>query len=117
MFRKHGVFASSELGERMSDPFSTPPAPSGGGDKKEKVAAGLLAIFLGALGIHKFYLGGKQQKTAGIVMLVITLVGSCLFFLGPIVMGIIAFIEGIIYLTKDDAEFNATYGYGDKAWF
>jgi hypothetical protein len=26
-------------------------------------------------------------------------------------------IEGIIYLTKDDAEFDATYGHGDKAWF
>lgn len=102
----------------MSDPFSTPPAPSSGGSgKKEKVAAGLLAIFLGALGIHKFYLGGKQQKTAGIIMLVICLVGSCLLFVGPIVMGIIAFIEGILYLTKDDAEFEATYGSGDKAWF
>jgi TM2 domain-containing membrane protein YozV len=103
----------------MSDPFSmpVPPPPSGGSNKKEKVAAGLLAIFLGSLGIHKFYLGGKQQKTSGIVMLVITIVGSCLFFIGPVVMGIIAFIEGIIYLTKDDADFDATYGYGDKAWF
>lgn len=97
------------------DPFSTPPAPAA--NKKEKIAAGLLAIFLGFLGIHKFYLGGKQQKTAGVIMLVISLVGSCLFFLGPIVIGIIAFIEGILYLTKDDAEFDATYGYGDKAWF
>ena len=50
-------------------------------------------------------------------MLVITIVGACLFFIGPIVMSIIALIEGIIYLTKDDAEFNASYGYGDKAWF
>ncbi|MCE2817815.1 MAG: TM2 domain-containing protein [Ilumatobacteraceae bacterium] len=102
----------------MSDPFSMPvPPPPGGGNKKEKVAAGLLAIFLGGLGIHKFYLGGKQQKTAGIIMLVVWVVGFCLFFVGPIVIGIIAFIEGIIYLTKDDAEFQATYGDGDKAWF
>ncbi len=102
----------------MSDPFSTTPPPApGGGDKKEKIAAGLLAIFLGALGIHKFYLGGKQQKTAGIVMLIVTIVGSCLLFLGPIVMGVIALIEGILYLTKDDAEFDRVYGYGDKAWF
>ncbi len=93
------------------------PPPPGGGNKKEKVAAGLLAIFLGGLGIHKFYLGGKQQKTAGIIMLVVWVVGFCLFFVGPIVIGIIAFIEGIIYLTKDDAEFQATYGDGDKAWF
>ena len=102
----------------MSDPFSMPvPPPPSGGNKKEKVAAGLLAIFLGGLGIHKFYLGGKQQKTAGIIMLVVSIVGICLFFIGPIVIGIIAFIEGIIYLTKDDADFQATYGDGDKAWF
>ena len=103
----------------MSDPFSmpVPPPPGGGSSKKEKVAAGLLAIFLGSLGIHKFYLGGKQQKSAGIVMLVISLVGACLFGLGPIVMGIIALVEGIIYLTKDDYEFQSTYADGDKAWF
>lgn len=103
----------------MSDPFGNPPpVPAGGGKSgKEKIAAGLLAIFLGSLGIHKFYLGGKSQKNAGIVMLLVTLLGTCLFFLGPIVMGIIALIEGIIYLTKDDAEFDATYGHGDKAWF
>jgi TM2 domain-containing membrane protein YozV len=103
----------------MSDPFPpyVPPAPGGGSNKKEKVAAGLLAIFLGTLGIHKFYLGGKQQKTAGIIMLVISIVGSCLFFVGPVVIGIIALIEGILYLTKDDYDFQATYGDGDKAWF
>jgi hypothetical protein len=50
-------------------------------------------------------------------MLVITVLGSCAFFIGPIVMGIIALIEGIVYLTKDDAEFQSTYGAGDKAWF
>jgi TM2 domain-containing membrane protein YozV len=103
----------------MSDPFSmpVPPPPGGGSNKKEKIAAGLLAIFLGSLGIHKFYLGGKQQKTAGIIMLVISIVGTCLFFIGPVVIGIIALIEGIIYLTKDDYDFQATYGDGDKAWF
>ena len=101
----------------MSDPFSTVPSPPSGSSSKEKVAAGLLAIFLGSLGIHKFYLGGKQQKTAGIIMLVVSLVGTCAFFIGPVVIGIIAFIEGIVYLTKDDAEFQSTYVAGDKAWF
>ena len=99
----------------MSDPFSSPPLPPGP-SSKDKVAAGLLAIFLGSLGLHKFYLGGKQQKTAGIVMLVISIVGSCAFFIGPVVMGIIALIEGIVYLTKDDSEFQTTYVSGDKAW-
>lgn len=103
----------------MSDPFDLPaPAPgSSGAGQKEKIAAGLLAIFLGALGIHKFYLGGKQQRNAGIVMLLVTVIGSCLFFIGPVVMGIIALIEGIVYLTKDDAAFQSEYGIGDKAWF
>ena len=99
----------------MSDPFSSPP-PSGA-NPKEKIAAGLLAIVLGTLGIHKFYLGGKQQKMAGIIMLVISLVGSCVITIGPVIMGIIALIEGIVYLTKDDAEFQSTYVAGDKAWF
>jgi TM2 domain-containing membrane protein YozV len=110
----------------MSNPFANPPQPpiggfggssGGGGRRKDKIAAALLAIFLGSLGIHKFYLGGQSQKTAGIVMLVISIVGFCFLFIGPLVIGIIAFIEGIIYLTKDDAEFDATYGHGDKAWF
>ena len=50
-------------------------------------------------------------------MLVISVVGSCAFLIGPIVMGIIALIEGIVYLTKDDSEFQTTYASGDKAWF
>lgn len=110
----------------MSDPFGNPPPPpmggfggasGGSGRRKDKIAAGLLAIFLGSFGIHKFYLGGKNQKTAGIIMLVITVVGFCFLFLGPLVTGVIALIEGIIYLTKDDAEFESTYANGDKAWF
>lgn len=102
----------------MSDVFGTPPSPvPASNQRKEKVAAGLLAIFLGSLGIHKFYLGGKQQRTSGIVMLLVSVIGSCLFFIGPIVMGIIAFIEGIVYLTKDDTAFQQEYAIGDKAWF
>jgi TM2 domain-containing membrane protein YozV len=103
----------------MSNPFGDMSVNDFGGGKsgKEKIAAGLLAIFLGTLGIHKFYLGGSNQRTAGIVMLAVTLVGACFLLVGPIVMGFIALIEGIIYLTKDDAEFDQTYGHGDKAWF
>jgi TM2 domain-containing membrane protein YozV len=101
----------------MSNQFSTPPPMPSGSSSKDKTTAGLLAILLGSLGIHKFYLGGKQQKTAGIIMLVSTIIGSCAFLMGPIVIGIIALIEGIMYLTKDDPEFQATYVAGDKAWF
>ena len=73
--------------------------------------AGLCGIFLGALGIHKFILGYKK---AGIIMLCITI---CTCFYGGIVTGLIGFIEGIIYLTKSDAEFNLTYVQNKKEWF
>ncbi len=80
---------------------------------KSKIAAGLLAIFLGALGIHKFYLG---YTSAGVIMLLVTLLGS-LVLIGPLVMNVIALIEGIIYLTKSDEQFNLTYVAGERAWF
>ena len=80
-----------------------------GADKK--IVAGILAILLGSLGIHKFYLG---YNTAGIIMVLITVL-TCGF--GGAVMGIIGLIEGIVYLTKTDEEFVATYVNGKKEWF
>ncbi len=80
-----------------------------GADKK--VAAGVLAILLGGFGIHKFYLG---YTTAGIIMLLVTLL-TC--GLGGTIIWIIGVIEGIIYLTKTDAEFVATYVTSKKEWF
>ena len=82
---------------------------------KSKIAAGLLGIFLGALGIHKFYLGYTK---AGVIMLVVTLVAG-LFTLGiaAAVMSIIGLVEGIMYLMKSDFEFYQTYEVGQKEWF
>lgn len=80
---------------------------------KSKVAAGLLGIFLGSLGVHKFYLGYTQ---AGVIMLLVSLLGSFVV-VGPLVMGIIGLIEGIIYLTKSDQAFYETYVIGKRPWF
>jgi TM2 domain-containing membrane protein YozV len=82
--------------------MSTGNAPSG-----KRMTAGILALIplTGSLGIHKFYLG---YTTPGIIQL---LLGCC----G--VGGIIALIEGIIYLTKTDQEFDNTYVYNQKHWF
>lgn len=74
----------------------------------KKIAAGLLAILLGPLGIHKFYLGYTQE---GIIWLVISL-----FTCGS-VTAILGLIEGIIYLTKSDQEFYQTYQANKKGWF
>lgn len=82
--------------------------------------AGILGILLGSFGVHKFYLG---RNTAGIIMLVGSLVGYCcglyliLPFLIPVAFGTIGLIEGIIYLTKSDQEFQQTYVEQGKDWF
>ena len=78
---------------------------------EKKVVAGILGILLGGLGIHKFYLG---YNTPGIIMLLVTVL-TCGF--GGTVMAVIGLIEGIIYLTKTDEEFVATYITGKKEWF
>ena len=82
---------------------------------KDHVAAGLLAIFLGALGIHKFYLG---YNTAGFIMLAVTILGSLFTFgLAGGVMWVIGVIEGILYLTKSQSEFEQTYVVNKREWF
>lgn len=88
----------------------TPPA---GADKK--IVAGLFGIFLGSLGIHKFILGYTKE---GLIMLLVTLcVGTVTFGIGASIVGLIGLIEGIIYLTRTDQEFVATYVTGHKGWF
>ncbi|GAA4166377.1 NINE protein [Chryseobacterium ginsenosidimutans] len=74
---------------------------------EKKLVAGLLGILLGTFAIHKFYLG--YTKT-GIIQLVLSIV-TC----G--IVGIVGFIEGIIYLTKSDEEFDRTYVQNQKEWF
>ncbi len=75
--------------------------------ENKKVVAGIFALLLGSLGVHKFYLG---YTTEGIIQLVISIV-TC----G--IGGIIPFVEGIIYLTKSDDEFYQTYQVNKKGWF
>ena len=85
----------------------------------KRIAAGILAIIFGSLGIHKFVLGYTKE---GIILLGLTLVSYLLmcfiigFFL-IMVPPIIGLIEGIIYLTKSDEEFIYTYQTNKKGWF
>lgn len=82
---------------------------------KDHVAAGLLAIFLGSLGIHKFYLG---YNTPGFIMLAVTIVGS-IFSLGiaGLAMVVISIVEGVLYLSKSQTEFEQVYVFNKKEWF
>ncbi len=94
-------------------PLISANAGIGGGDKN-KIVAALLAFFVGGLGIHKFYLG---KNTAGVIMLICSVFGILLLFIPTAIIGLIAFIEAIIYLLKSDQDFDETYVKGDKAWF
>jgi hypothetical protein len=82
------------------EPSSVPPPQPSKPVSEKKLIAGLLGILLNSLGIHKFYLGYQKE---GLIMLLI--------------MGPIGIIEGILYLTKSDEEFERTYLIGRKGWF
>lgn len=60
---------------------------------KSKVAAGILAIFLGGIGVHKFYMG---KIGMGILYLLFCWTG---------IPACVGFIEGIIYLCSSDENF------------
>lgn len=84
------------------------------GDNK-KLVTGILAILLGAFGIHKFILGYTKE---GVIMLIITIIlGVLTCGIAASAMGIVGLIEGVIYLTKSDEEFYNTYQVGRKPWF
>lgn len=77
----------------------------------KRIIAGVLGIFFGALGIHKFVLGYTKQ---GLIMLILTVIT---FGILAGITGLIGLIEGIIYLTKSDEEFVEIYQNNEKAWF
>ncbi|MGN0214548.1 MAG: NINE protein [Muribaculaceae bacterium] len=77
---------------------------SGRSGRSRGVAA-LLAIFLGALGIHYFYLG---KNTAGILFLLIAIL-TC--GIATAVTSVISIIQGIIMLTLTEEQFEQKYIY------
>ncbi|MBD3238409.1 MAG: NINE protein [Candidatus Moranbacteria bacterium] len=74
--------------------------PTGSGQpraKKDRITAGVFAILLGGLGVHKFYMG---EIGLGVLYL-------CFFWTG--IPALVGLIEGIIYLTYSDEEFQKKY--------
>ncbi|MDV6373065.1 TM2 domain-containing protein [Deinococcus arenicola] len=110
-----------------------PSIPPAVGDVAQKrLITGLLAIFLGSLGVHKFYLGLNTQgimilgANIGVWILAL-LVGLLTFGFGLLItvplagvvssaLCILGLVEGIIYLTKSDANFGREYLVGKKPW-
>ncbi len=75
-----------------------PQAARGGEGEKSRIAAGMLAIFLGGFGIHKFYLARPFQ---GILYVL---------FCWTLIPALVGFIEGIAYLCMSDTGFARKYG-------
>lgn len=72
-------------------------APIPAGAQKSKLVAGLLAIFLGSLGIHNFYLGFQKKA---LIQLLVSLIGGIITCgVASIAIGIWALVEGIQILT------------------
>lgn len=65
--------------------------------ERSKTVAAVLAILLGGIGIHKFYLG---QAGWGMLYFI---------FSWTFIPAILGFFEGIIYLTMSDKSFEAKY--------
>lgn len=65
---------------------------------KSRITAGILALLVGGLGVHKFYL---EKVGLGILYLL---------FSWTFVPSIISFIEGIVYLTQTDEAFGQAQG-------
>lgn len=87
--------------------------------ENKKLLAGLLAIFVGYLGVHKFILGYNKEGFILLGGFIIGVLTYC-FIIGIFIImavGIVSLIEGILYLTKSDEEFYQTYQVGKKPWF
>ena len=83
--------------------------------EKDHVAAGLLALFLGWLGVHKFYLG---YNTSGFIMLGTSILGGILTLsVASWAIWVIAIVEGIFYLSKSQSEFEQMYVINKRDWF
>ncbi len=74
-------------------------------DSKSKIAAGLLGIFLGAFGVHNFYLGYTSKAVVQLVLTIVGILLSCIVIGGFLVAAIEiwGFVEGILILTGNIA--------------
>lgn len=66
-----------------------------------KIALGVISILLGTLGIHWFILGNWMR---GLLYLLITIL-LCWTVLAPVVIQVLALVEGIVLLSMSDEKF------------
>lgn len=86
-----GAAACTHCGVFLAQPTAA------AGQQKSKMAAGLLGIFLGSLGIHNFYLGYTNKA---LIQLLVSLIGGILTCgIATTAIGIWGLVEGIMILT------------------
>ncbi|MFD1731460.1 TM2 domain-containing protein [Deinococcus malanensis] len=124
--------AQAYVQQQPMTPYNQGAGQTSGDVAQRKLIAGLLGIFLGWLGAHKFYLGmtGAGLTMLGVqvgVWIVAIILGLLMLIVGlaltlPLAalvssaVGVLGLIEGILYLTKSDADFERDYLIGKKPW-
>lgn len=71
---------------------------------RSKTAAGLLGIFGGTFGVHHFYLGNYKR---GVLYALFSWTG---------ITAIIGFIEGVLFLMRDEDDFDRKYNFADLTY-
>lgn len=90
--------ACPHCGAPIASRFQSAPTPIMVTAPKSRSLAVLLAMLLGSLGIHKFYLNSPGWGVLYIL------------FCWTFIPAIIGFIEGVLYLMMSDQEFQRKYG-------
>jgi TM2 domain-containing membrane protein YozV len=96
------LISCRECGKQISNEAAACPGcgkPTGAAPRKSKSTAAALAIFLGGLGFHKFYL---NETGWGIAYLV---------FCWTFIPAFLGFVEGIVYLSTSEENFQKKYVY------
>lgn len=94
----------------------------GSGKQKNKITAGLLALFLGGLGVHKFYLGAILPGLVYLIVYLLSVIAVAAtdngaFLLICFVLGIFCLIDAVLYFTKSDEDFQRIYVEEKRQWF
>ncbi len=104
LFAESSEIEYSNLSEIQGILLPTASLPAQLNDDNKKIIAGLLGIFCGSLGLHRFYLGHNQS---GFIYLGATLVSGvagifCPFVWAvPSVVGLLGLIDGIMILIDE----------------
>lgn len=80
--------------------------------------ASLLAIFLGALGVHKFYLGHLAEGCVHITLTLASLAAAFVVdsWLPLVVVMLFSAIEGVIYVSRSEEQFVRDYLEERRRW-